>query len=1228
MVSNASGSVTSNAVTLTVSSTAAPPTITTQPVNATVTSPQTATFTVAATGAPSPTYQWQQEAPGAGTYSAITGATGASYITPATIGVNNGTLYECVVSNTAGSVTSNPASLTVNVSTLPLVAITSPANNSNFTTGSNLTITASASETNGTISSVTFYNGTTQLGTSTTSPYSYTLTNLSAGNYNLTAVATDANGNSTTSSPVIVSVTANPIPVVAITSPANNTSISEGTSLTFTANASETNGTINAVYYYNGTTQIGAGFYPPYSWTYILPAGIDNITAVAKDANGVTSTSLPVSITVVPPATTIISPVNQSTLTTGSININAMTTEGGEAYISYVSFYNGTTLLGTAYSNSNVYSYQWSDIPAGTYNLTVVTTYVSGGQVTSSPVTVTINSPSSPFTYAVDNNIFSKTDPLGHTTSYQYDNDNRLLKTTFADNSTVSEVYDLFGNQISVTDQRGNTLTKSYDAYERLSQTKDPLNGITQFNYDTEGHLLTLTDANGHATTYTYDPNSKVLTQNNAMNLTTTFTYDPDGNVASRVDANGKVTNYVYDPLNRLTNTNYPDNTSIANVYDAIGRKILMTDPTGQTTYTYDALSRLLTKTMPGVNNNITYTYDSEGNRLTTLDQSNRTITNTYDSLNRLSSVQDQNGTTTYSYDAVSNKASVASPNGVSENYTYDALDRVLTAVNQSAAGVISSFSNVYDIAGMITKKTLQDGSWTAYSYDALNRLLEETKQTSASTIYDYVYTYDPVGNRLTWTKNTTLGNFWNVDSLNMPPQVLMNLTNANYGNTANPTQTVNLVRNYIYDAANQLNNWNYGVNIYSASFPVQTDSYTYDNNGNRLTKQVALTGQTTSQQTNYTYDFENRLNQLHYTNIPNITGTQTDNLAYNAEGLRIQVVQNNNPTSGNAVTSAYLYDGSNILVERDGSGNTIKSYTRGLNFGGGIGSLISQNFTANNTAVTQYYDYNDLGSVADLTTSTGPAPSNYSYDAFGNLLSPQASGDTNRYLFSTKEFDSRSGLQFFGSRYYDPEIGRWLTPDPLGFAAGQINLYVYVNNNPVNLVDPYGLMGESAQQSVSQGVGGYNGYQFGYTGNLTVIAPGVGASLSVNAGINVNGWNSSLYIQAQASGGFGGGFYASGSVGPSGGTGPAPQTGIASSQYNEGDFGVGDYSGGFSSSTDNSGNTGIAGSGGIPRVKAGFGPSIGVGAYSGRAYTATYSVSLSQINSALDNVGSYLTDD
>ena len=473
--------------------------------------------------------------------------------------------------------------------------------------------------------------------------------------------------------------------------------------------------------------------------------------------------------------------------------------------------------------------------------------------------------------------------------------------------------------------------------------------------------MITLTDANGHATNYTYDSNNRVWTQTNAMTFTTTFTYDPAGNIATRKDANGQTTNYTYDAFNRLTNTAYPDGTSVATIYDALGNKITMTDATGTTTYGYDNLNRLISKASPGPNGTtltINYNYDSEGNRISTTDQDNRLITNVYDALNRLSTVSDNNGTTTYKYDGVSNKSSVVYPNGVTESYTYDALNRMLTDISQNASGVLTSYTNQYDVAGMIIKKTYQDGTYDTYTYDPVNRLLSQTNYNNNSAVnYSNVYTYDPVGNRMTWTKNTTLGSFWSIDSLNMPAQVLTNMTTASYGQTANATQAVNLTRSYNYDLANRLSNWNYTVNIYTASFPVQTDTYTYDNNGNRLTKQAALTGQAaTPQQTSYNYDFENRLNQLKYVNIPNITGSQTDNLIYNGEGLRTQAVLNN-------VTANYLYDGSNIVLEKDANSNTTAFYTRGLDAGGGIGSILSQSTSA---GVNYYHPNSYLELKAD----------------------------------------------------------------------------------------------------------------------------------------------------------------------------------------------------------------------------------------------------------------------
>jgi len=286
---------TSVPVNVTVTGGTTAPTITTQPASTTVAAPATATFTVVATGAPTPAYQWQTEASGAGSYTTISGATSASYTTPATTTANSGSKYKCVVTNSAGSVTSNVATLTVVGP--PTVSITSPVSESRSIEGSNLNITASASETNGTIKQVAFYNGTTLLGTSTTSPYNFTWNNIPVGNYTLHAVAEDVIGKTATSNSVPIIITS--WPSAYIISPSNGDQITAGSNLTITAAASENNGTISEVFFYNGTTLLGTSTTSPYTYNWTkVPAGTYLLTVKAEDYLGMFTQSGTVTATV------------------------------------------------------------------------------------------------------------------------------------------------------------------------------------------------------------------------------------------------------------------------------------------------------------------------------------------------------------------------------------------------------------------------------------------------------------------------------------------------------------------------------------------------------------------------------------------------------------------------------------------------------------------------------------------------------------------------------------------------------------------------------------------------------------------------------------------------------------------------------------------------------------------------------------------------------------------
>ena len=146
----------------------------------------------------------------------------------------------------------------------------------------------------------------------------------------------------------------------------------------------------------------------------------------------------------------------------------------------------------------------------------------------------------------------------------------------------------------------------------------------------------------------------------------------------------------------------------------------------------------------------------------------------------------------------------------------------------------------------------------------------------------------------------------------------------------------------------------------------------------------------------------------------------------------------------------SYIYDGDQIIAEYDASNNLITKYI----YGTGIDEPI-QGLSPTGTVPAWYYHFDGLGSVTSLTDSAGIPLENYSYDVYGR--SGNTSGLGNRFMFTGREYDNETGLYYYRERYYSPAIGRFLQTDPLG--ATDENTYAYVYNNPVNWMDPYGLM-------------------------------------------------------------------------------------------------------------------------------------------------------------------------
>jgi uncharacterized protein (DUF2141 family) len=183
----------------------------------------------------------------------------------------------------------------------PLVSLTAPANGSQYTAPATIAITASASDPEGRLAAVDFYNGQTLLGRRTTSPFTLSWADVPPGTYALTAVALDADGQNATSAAVSVSVTAAPnqLPTVSLTAPANGSQFVEPALVILSAIAADPEGRLSAVRFYAGQTLLGTATTAPYSVTWSsVPAGTYTLTAVAQDADGGSATSTSASITV------------------------------------------------------------------------------------------------------------------------------------------------------------------------------------------------------------------------------------------------------------------------------------------------------------------------------------------------------------------------------------------------------------------------------------------------------------------------------------------------------------------------------------------------------------------------------------------------------------------------------------------------------------------------------------------------------------------------------------------------------------------------------------------------------------------------------------------------------------------------------------------------------------------------------------------------------------------
>ncbi len=160
-----------------------------------------------------------------------------------------------------------------------------------------------------------------------------------------------------------------------------------------------------------------------------------------------------------------------------------------------------------------------------------------------------------------------------------------------------------------------------------------------------------------------------------------------------------------------------------------------------------------------------------------------------------------------------------------------------------------------------------------------------------------------------------------------------------------------------------------------------------------------------------------------------------------------------------------YIYDGLDCIAETDIDGTILREYIR-IGNTGGIVAEIRHNDTTCATGYqsgTFYYHYNHRGDVIAVSAHNGSIVFKADYDAYGKPITDNwqpITGFSPRYTFSTKRFFKELGLYYYGYRWYLPELGRWTTPDRIGYKGGTYNLYMFCANTVVTVVDKYGLSG------------------------------------------------------------------------------------------------------------------------------------------------------------------------
>lgn len=649
----------------------------------------------------------------------------------------------------------------------------------------------------------------------------------------------------------------------------------------------------------------------------------------------------------------------------------------------------------------------------------------------------------------------------GIRTEYVYDDSRRLSRVRYGDGMEERYAYDAEGRLAERTDVLGNQTRWRYDGDGRLQRKELPGGLAARFEYPKPGHWAASLGAAGMkiirraggraiqiqasgsgARTYDLDADGRLVRATSPTGGETRWQYDADG-LPTRVRLpSGEDWRYQHDRSARLDEVRFPDGTALRMQYNPIGRLATLNRSWGGALgFRHDLLDRLVER-VNGRGQAVRYTYDAAGH-LTSKVAPDETWKYRYDEHGALVEAGNGKFSLRYEYDAHGRLNKVRypewgrevawrrdrlgrvvrreGPDGLEARYVYDTLGRV-SAIEDSQG---TRFGFAYDDFGRLVKRDASNGTQARYEYDDAGRVASVNHTDARGrSIVARRYRYDADGKRIEvgdeegrqWTYRYDRDGQLRVES---GPGRRAEYV---YGPAGSRGRAVGAVGagDYRYDARGRLAR-------------AGATTYEYDADGQLAARRDA------KGTTRYRFDAEGRLVRV------TLPSGKAVSYGYGPFGERLWREEGGKRTY-------FIHEGDNVIAELSERFAPLRTYLYA-----GIDQPLA---VAAPGAPTRYLHLDDLDSLLALTDASGARVGRYELDGFGNVMTLQGDAEGLAPRFAGRPLDTAVGLYDMRARFYDPMVGRFISPDPvfgnlddpLSFAP-----YLYARNNPWGYVDRFG---------------------------------------------------------------------------------------------------------------------------------------------------------------------------